>query len=124
MAIVGADRIAGTALRHAICVCLLEANAPLTLSEVVAGLEHLAVVVPGRASKTVSDALRWEVRNGRAIRVRRSVYQAGSMPRSTEWWIRRQVASRHSLVAQRPANKWAALFDETPPLEPPTPTIA
>lgn len=93
MAIIGADRISGTALRHAICVCLLDAKAPLTLAEVVARLEELAVLVPGRASKTVSDALRWEVRHGRAIRLRRSVYQAGSMPRSTEWWIRRQVAA-------------------------------
>jgi len=92
------------ALRHAICVCLLDAKAPMTLAEVVARLEDLAVLVPGRASKTVSDALRWEVLHGRAVRLRRSVYQAGAMPRSTEWWIRRQVAAHAGDVAQRPAN--------------------
>lgn len=103
MAITGADRIGGTELRHAISVCLLDAASPLSLAEVVAGVEALHCPVPGRASKTVSDALRWEVRKGRAVRLGRSSYRAGTMPRSTEWWIRRQVASRQQIVAQTPA---------------------
>lgn len=94
MAVIGSDRASGVQLRYAICVCLLDAQVPLTLPEVVAGLEELGVPVPGRTSKTVSDALRWEVRKGRAVRLARSLYRAGSMPRSSEWWIRRQVAAR------------------------------
>lgn len=94
MAKFGADRIFGTQLRHAICLCLLNAEAPLTVPEVITGVEVLGCPVPGRPSKTVSDALRWEVRRGRAVRVDRSLYRTGAMPRSAEWWIRRQVASQ------------------------------
>jgi hypothetical protein len=93
MAICGADRVAGTELRHAICVCLLRAQSPLTVPEVVAGVEALGCSVPGRPSKSISDAVRWEVRKGRVVRLGRSLYQIGSMPRSTEWWMRRKIAS-------------------------------
>ena len=78
MAIYGADRVGGTGLRHAICVCLLDARGPLTLPEVVAGVEALGWSVPGRASKTVSDALRWEVRKGRVERLA-SIHRSGGV---------------------------------------------
>lgn len=94
MAVVGADRTAGVQLRHAICFCLLDADSPLTLSQLLVRLEDLGVLVPGRPSKTLSDALRWEVRKGRAVRLSRSTYGAGTMPRSTEWWIRSRIAAR------------------------------
>ena len=93
----------GVRLRHAICVCLLEEQRAMTVPEIVAGVEALGLSIPGRASKTVSDALRWEARKGRAVRFERSRYRTGTMPRSTEWWIRSQVAAHQRVVAQMPA---------------------
>ena len=93
----------GVRLRHAICVCLLEERRAMTVPEIVGGIEALGLSIPGRASKTVSDALRWEARKGRAVRLERSRYRIGTMPRSTEWWIRSQVAAHQKVVAQIPA---------------------
>lgn len=90
----------GVLLRYAICFCLLQEQTSMTVPEIVAGIEALGFRIPGRAGKTVSDALRWEVRKGRAVRLERSVYRIGSMPRSTEWWIRNRVAAQQSIVAQ------------------------
>ncbi len=75
----------------------------MTVPEIVAGVEAFGLSIPGRASKTVSDALRSEVRKGRAVRLDRSRYRTASMPRSTEWWIRSQVAAYQQVVAQIPA---------------------
>jgi len=69
----------------------------MTIPEIVAELEAFGLPIPGRSSKTISDALRWEVRKGRVVRLERSRYQTGSMPRSTEWWIRTQVVAYRDL---------------------------
>ena len=87
-----------------ICACLLEEQRAMTVPEIVAGVEAFGLSVPGRSSKVVSDALRWEVRKGRIVRLERSRYRTGSMPRSTEWWIRRQVAAYQDFVAPIPAD--------------------
>lgn len=84
-------------------VCLLDEQKVMTVPELVGKVEAFGLPISGRASKTVSDSLRGEVRKGRVVRVERSRYRAGSMPRSTEWWIRRQVAANRSAVAQTPA---------------------
>jgi hypothetical protein len=83
--------ISGLDVRYVACVCLLDARSPMTLKQLIAGIEMMGFVVAGRPSKTVSDALRWEVRRGRIRRVGRALYAPGSMPRSTEWYIRRRV---------------------------------
>ena len=75
----------------------------MTVPEIVDKVEAFGLSIPGRASKTVSDALRWEVNKGRIVRLSRSRYGTGSMPRSTEWWIRTQVAAYKDVVAQIPA---------------------
>ena len=93
----------GVLLRYAICVCLLEDQKAMTVPEIVTGVEALGVAIPGRSSKTVSDALRWEAHKGRAVRLERSRYRTGTMPRSTEWWIRSHVAAHQKVVAQIPA---------------------
>lgn len=77
----------------------------MTVPELVVKAEAFGLPISGCASKTVSDSLRWEVRKGRVVRVDRSGYRAGSMPRSTEWWIRKQVAAYQSAVAQTPAEE-------------------
>ena len=66
-----------------------------TIAEIVDLLEYQGFVIAGRASKTVSDALRWEMRRGRVRRIRRGVYGPGQMPRSTEHYIHnRAIALR------------------------------
>ena len=52
---------------------------------------HGPATVVGRASKAVSDALRWEMRRGRVRRLRRGRYGPGQMPRSTEQHIHKRV---------------------------------
>lgn len=83
--------LSGVELRYTLTVILLDAGRPLAVAELVEAVRCGGMAIPGRASKTISDALRWEVRKGRVVRVRRSTYARGSMPRSTEWWIRNQV---------------------------------
>ena len=95
---VGAERLSGIHLRYQLCVCLLDAPAPLTISELVEQIEARGFAVFGRASKTVSDALRWEVRRGRVTKVGRGRYARGVMPRSTEWWIRKHADARRRAV--------------------------
>ncbi len=50
-------------------------------------------VVAGRPSKTISDALRWEIAHGRAVRLSRATYAPGSMPHSTRHRIAKRVTS-------------------------------
>jgi hypothetical protein len=92
------ERLVGIQLRYELCVCLLDARAPLNIADLVARIEAKGFAVEGRASKTVSDALRWEVRRGRVVNTGRGRYARGSMPRSTEWWIRTHVAERRRSV--------------------------
>lgn len=44
-----------------------------------------------RASKAISDALRWEMRYGRVHRLARGRYGPGWMPRGTEYRIHKRV---------------------------------
>ena len=54
-----------------------------TVSQLVNQLASDGYTVWGRASKVVSDALRWEIRNGRVRRLRRGVYAINKIPKST-----------------------------------------
>ncbi len=54
-----------------------------TVGGLVRRLAADGYTVWGRASKVVSDALRWEVRNGRVVRIRRGVYGINTIPRTT-----------------------------------------
>jgi hypothetical protein len=80
----------GTLLRY-VLIRLLQLSSPLTIPQLVAGLQKWGFAVEGRPSKTVSDALRWERRRGRVERRGRGRYIAGDMPRSTEYRIIRRV---------------------------------
>lgn len=93
--------LAGLDLRYVLTLTLLN-EGPATVRELVRRLDQAGLCVAGRASKTVSDALRWEVRKGRVRRVGRAMYAPGRMPRSTEWWIRRQVAAIHARQSVAP----------------------
>ncbi len=59
-----------------------------TVAQLVKKLAEDGYTLWGRASKVVSDALRWEVRNGRVRRIRRGVYTIATIPRTTLHRIR------------------------------------
>jgi hypothetical protein len=83
--------LSGRSLRYLLTIVLTDAGRPMRLAELVDAVHRAGFAIAGRESKTVSDALRWEVSKGRVRRAGRSVYRAGWMPRSTAWWIREQV---------------------------------
>ncbi len=62
-----------------------------TVKELAHQLAADGYTVWGRVSKIISDALRWEVRNGRVVRIKRGVYRLGKIPRSTRHRILTRV---------------------------------
>ncbi len=82
----------GRPLRYLLIVILDEAAGPLSMVELVARCEAEGVRFSRRPSKVLSDALRWDVRSGRVVRVRRGIYTKGEVPDSTMRWIRHRVA--------------------------------
>ena len=71
---------------------LLQLCGPSTVAELVAALRQWGFTVDGRPSKTVSDALRWEMEHDRVRRIGRGLYRAGGMPIGTEYRIIRRVS--------------------------------
>lgn len=93
-------KLKGLYLRYALIVCLVEAGRVLTTRELVASLHAAGFEIAGRDSKAVSDALRWEVRRGRAVRAGRGTYRAGVVSRQTVWRMTQRVrALRAQVVA-------------------------
>lgn len=82
----------GTMLRY-VLIRLIQLNGITTMPELLAGLQRWGFAVEGRPSKTVSDALRWELRRGRVESRGRGRYVSGDMPRSTEYRIVWRVAA-------------------------------
>ena len=66
-------------------------NGPATIAEMIDALIGQGFCVRGRASKAVSDALRWEIARGRVRRLGRGVYGPRHIPRSTEYRIHQRV---------------------------------
>jgi hypothetical protein len=97
-------RLRGRELRYVLTMHLA-VHGPATVKDLIAALTWHGFDVSGRPSKTVSDALRWEIQWGRVRRLGRGRYGYGFMPRSTEYRIHRRVmalreeASRMSLSA-------------------------
>lgn len=92
--------IRGRPLRYLLTTLLREAGRPLAVRELVSLCEAEGVVFSGRASKIVSDALRWEIPWGRVVRLRRGVYRFAGMPRSTGHWIRVRVGALRVQLAE------------------------
>lgn len=92
-------------LRH-LLTWHLHQHRSLTVRQLVALLEGGGFTTLGRPSKSISDALRWEVARGRVIRVGRGRYVAGHIPRSTLGRIRRRVQRIHAGEA---TSYWAIL---------------
>lgn len=85
-----------------------------TVAAMVEFLADKGYDLDGRASKIISDSLRWEVRRRRIIRVARGVYRYRSAPATT--------ARRVRLFADR-CHRWldATLLGRRPPPTPPDP---
>ena len=80
----------GTDLRYVV-VDHVYRHGPQAIPEIIEELGHLGFTVSGDASKTISDALRWEVRRGRLRRLRRGCYGPAEMPRTTAQRIYRRA---------------------------------
>lgn len=104
--------ISGIELRYLLTMTLVDCRRSMTVAELTAVLRRDGFAVRRRTSKTISDALRWEVRKGRVVRVGRASYAPGRLPRSTEWWIRERVLKiRAQIVAPTLAEPaWSCLW--------------
>jgi hypothetical protein len=80
----------GIELRYALTMYLLQ-HGPTTVDELIKALEWQGFEIRERASKQVSDALRWERRRGRVRRLARGLYGPGFLPRGTEYRIYSRV---------------------------------
>jgi hypothetical protein len=80
----------GIELRYALTIYLMD-HGHASINEMIEDLRARNFSVRGRASKAVSDALRWEIERGRVRRLGRGLYGPAGMPRSTEYRIRDRV---------------------------------
>lgn len=84
-------RLSGIELRYVLTMILVRARRPLGVDDLAAALADAGFTVRGRPSKSISDALRWEVGRERVVRLGRGVYVAGTMPKQTKSRIRHRV---------------------------------
>jgi hypothetical protein len=106
--------LAGRALRFVLVAELMK-RPDMTVAEMTAVVHRYGHQLTGRASKVVSDALRWEVRRGRVVRLGRGLYRFCRAPASTARRIRLFAARchRHTTTAAAGADRveppWADL---------------
>lgn len=95
-----APPLRGRALRFVLVDELMRQD-EMTVAELVTALVHrTGFDLGGRASKIISDALRWETRRGRVVRLGRGRYRFSHAARSTTRRIRLLAArSRDWVVA-------------------------
>ena len=91
--------VRGIDLRYLLTAYLFD-HGPATVHELVDALTYHGFRPAGRASKSVSEALRWEIFQGRAVRLRRGRYRPGAMPREIEHRIYIRVRALHDEVAE------------------------
>jgi hypothetical protein len=92
--------IYGRPLRHLLALILHERGSAMKVPQLEAAVAAAGFRPTGRASKAISDALRTEVRQGRACVLDRGVYGPGRrLARSTAWWFREQVREHASRVS-------------------------
>jgi hypothetical protein len=90
--------VKGIDLRYLLTAYLFDYG-PATIDELVDALAYHGFRPAGRPSKSVSEALRWEIFQGRAVRMRRGRYRPGKMPRATADRIYKRVRALHDDVA-------------------------
>jgi hypothetical protein len=92
--------VSGTDLRYLLTAYLFD-HGPATVEELVDALDYHGFRPIRRPSKAVSDALRWDIAHGRAIRIRRGNYRPGTMSRATRHRIFQRVRTLHDQVTAR-----------------------
>lgn len=107
-----ADALRGRGLRF-VLVDQIRRRRTCTVAELVKYIANAGYELPGRPSKIISDALRWEVARGRVVRTARGRYSYGHVPSTT--------ARRIRVFAER-CLAWivAVTRSEIPPPTPPT----
>ncbi|MFN3003163.1 hypothetical protein [Mycolicibacterium wolinskyi] len=100
----------GTELRYVLTIQLLQ-HGPQSVADLVEALREQGFTTKGRPSKTVSDALRWEIEHGRVYRIRYGKYRSASMPRSTEYRIGKRVLALRESAAQLSASNADPFWD-------------
>ena len=94
--------LTGIDLRSWLVLHLHSDRGPVTVAELVTDLDQAGFAVDGRASKVISDALRWEVRRRRVQRLTRGVYRAGRLAKVTLHRMRRRVEAARLRPPGRP----------------------
>jgi hypothetical protein len=89
----------GIELRYVLTIHLFN-NGRATVAEMANALASQGFHVSGRASKSISDALRWERGYGRVRRLGRGRYGPGWMPRGTEHRIHKRVTALRAEVEE------------------------
>ena len=80
----GVPPLRGRALRFVLVDELMSRGGEMTVAELVAAVvDRHGFDLGGRASKVTSDALRWETRRGRVVRLGRGRYRFSHTARST-----------------------------------------
>jgi hypothetical protein len=83
-------QLRGIELRYVLTM-QLSSHGPASIPELADALAWHGFGAAGRPSKSISDALRWEMGYGRVRRLGRGLYGPGWMPRGTEHRIHKRV---------------------------------
>nr|WP_029112117.1 hypothetical protein [Mycobacterium sp. URHB0044] len=91
----------GIELRYALTMYLAQ-HGSHSVAELIEALTYQGFRIPGRASKAVSDALRWEIAHDRVRRHGWGRYGPGVLPRATEYRIHQRVLAMREEARGRP----------------------
>jgi hypothetical protein len=103
-------KIRGIELRYALTMYLHQ-HGPQSVADLVDALEYQGFLFAGRPSKSVSDALRWEIARGRVCRKGRGRYAPLEMPRATEYRIHQRVSDLRDKADQLSGRNQNAFWD-------------
>jgi hypothetical protein len=93
-------RLRGIELRYVLTMELFN-QGPTTITKLIEAVMSRGLDLGLPAPKSVSDALRWEIRHGRARRLGRGLYGPGYLPRGTERRIHKRVLALRAEVENR-----------------------
>ena len=71
--------IRGRELRYELFGLITRSPRGISVPALIIGLRQIGFVAPDPANKSIADALRWEVRRGRVVRLERGRYAKGHM---------------------------------------------
>jgi len=95
-----AGELRGINLRAWLVLTIADSGRAVTVAELVDGIDVSSYGHAGRASKTISDALRWEVRKGHLRRLERGCYALGRLSRSARYRMRNRLRAVRARMQQ------------------------